>query len=155
MALLLPLPLVVMLLAQAPGRARPPPPRGLDAVHAAFVQGDLPRASEAARVCARREPKVCRPVLKSLGQYVPLAKAVDRLSAVQARQLLELDRQISPDARCPITLKAIEKFVSSPLDLARHHAQQGNAASARVIAQQVLDVDPANQEAQALVAPGP
>jgi hypothetical protein len=116
----------------------------------AFVAGDLARANEAAKACARKEPKVCRPLLKALGQYGPLAKAVDKLSPAQARQLLGLDRQLSPEGPGAITAKAIEHFVTSPMELARHHAASGNPAGARIIALQVLQIDPANTEAQAL-----
>ena len=144
---------VLLVVAQAPGRGKAPAPRGPAAVRAAFVQGDLPRATELARACARREPAVCRPLLTRLGQYAPLARAVDRLTLPEARRFLEMDRAISPGAPGALTAKAIEKFVTAPLELARHHAQEGNDASARVIARQVLEVDPQNAEAQALGAP--
>jgi hypothetical protein len=139
------------LLAQAPG----PTPRSLEAMRAAFVQGDLAKAAEAGKACARKEPRRCRPLVKALGQYLPLARAVDKLSPAQARVFLALDRQLSPGTPGAVTRKAIEKFVTSPLDLARHHGQQGNPASARVIARQVLEVDPANPEALALAAETP
>jgi hypothetical protein len=142
---------VAMILSQS-GAARGPAPKGVEAVQQAFVLGELARATEAARACARKEPRVCKPLVRSLGQYAPLAKLGDKLTAVQARQLLDLDRQISPRVTGAISKRAIEKFVTAPLDLARHHAQQGNAASARVIAQQVLEVDPLNPEARALAA---
>ncbi len=145
--------LLLLALGQAPAHGKAPALKGAAAVRAAFVQGDLRAASEAASRCVRREPAVCRPLQRQLAQYAPLAKAVDRLTPAEARRLLELDRALSPGAPGAITAKAIEKFVTSPLGLARHHAQEGNAASARVIARQVLDVDPANPEAQALAAP--
>ena len=145
--------LLVVVMSQAPARGKAPVLKGPEGARTAFVQGDLARATEVARGCLRREPVVCRPLLKSLGQYAPLAKAVDRLTPPQARRFLDLDRAISPGAPGALTGKAIERFVTSPLSLARHHAQEGNTASARVIARQVLDVDPGNTEALALAGP--
>jgi hypothetical protein len=141
----------LVVLSQDPTSAQAPP-QGVAAVRAAFVQGVLNTASEAARACVLTQPKVCQPVLRSLEQYLALAKSLNVLTPLQAQQLLSLDRELSPGTPGEVTRRVIEKFVSAPLDLARYHAQRGNPESARVIAEQVLEADPTNPEALALAA---
>jgi hypothetical protein len=136
-------------LSNTPPAAKPPL-KGVEAVRAAFVHVGVASATEAARSCLPTQPKVCGPLLKSLEQYSMLAKGFSEMTSPQAQQLLQLDREISPQAPGEFTQRVIERFVSAPLELARFHVQNGNVAGARVIAQQVLEADPANPEARQL-----
>jgi tetratricopeptide (TPR) repeat protein len=139
--------------ANPPPKPKPPPPS--ETAKLFFLAGDLAKAQEWARQGARRDPKVCKPLLKKLAEYAFLAGKIDEMNPAQAKQFLDLDRSISPEKPGKLTERAIERFVTKPLEIATHHARSGNPDSARVIATQVLAVDPSNAEAQALVAPTP
>jgi hypothetical protein len=129
------------------------PMQGALAVRAAYVHVGLGTALETARACAFTQPGECKPLLKNLEAYSTLAKSVGELSPPQVQQLLQLDREISPDAPGEITQRVVERYVSAPLELARYHLQAGNADGARIIALQVLEADPSNREAQRLASP--
>jgi hypothetical protein len=140
----------MLVLSQDPASTRPV--QGPEAVRAAFVQGVLNTASEAARACVATEPKVCQPMLKSLAQYTALAKSLGTLTVVQAQLLLDLDRELSPGMPGEVTRRVLDRFVVAPLQLAHYHEQNGNLEGAKVIALQVLEADPGNSEAKRLVA---
>ncbi len=127
----------------------------VEAVRIAFVRVGWASATEAARACVQMQPRVCGPLLNRLEQYGSLPRTVGLLTTAQVQQLIQLDRQISPEQPGEFTRRVIERFVSAPLELARYHLEAGNSDSARLIAQQVLEVDPESQEARALLDRAP
>lgn len=141
--------LTVLVLQGSPQKAKAPSPA--EKARSSFVAGNLAKAQEWARQAAKRDPKSHKTLVKQLADYAGLVSKADTLSPQEARELLELDHSISPDQRGKLTERAFERFVTSPLELATLHAQQGHADSARVLAKQVLDVDPSNTVALALV----
>jgi hypothetical protein len=139
---------MLVLAAAPPPKGRAPPASETAKLY--FLAGDLAKAQEWARQGIRREPKLCRPLVKRLAEYAWLAGKSDDLDVKQARQVLELDRAISPSKPGKLTERVIERFITRPMEIADLHAQQGHSDSARVIARQVLEVDPSNARARAL-----
>lgn len=151
--------LVLVLATQVPpvprGDVKKPGPPASETAKLYFLAGDIAKAQEWARSGMKKEPKVCKPMLQALAEYAFLANHVDELTPEQARQFIELDRKISPQAQAKLTLKVIDRYVEKPLSIAEARASGGDAKSAVAIAETVLSIDPANARALALKKPAP
>ncbi|MDP1821867.1 MAG: hypothetical protein Q8L48_01430 [Archangium sp.] len=155
--------LALALLVMQAGPPAPPPKQGAkpkvdpgptayDTAKLFFLAGDLATAQEWVRRGLKREPKTCGPLNKLLAEYNFLANHIDEFTPDQAREFLELDRQISPAVRGKVTEKAWARFVAKPLELAQDQAKGGGGPRALQLLEQVLYVDPKNAEALALKA---
>lgn len=142
-----------VLVSQAPPAPPVKAPPFAETAKLFFLAGDLAKAQDWARQGLKREPRACRPLLTALAEYAYLVGRADELDPSQARQLLDLDRAISPGTPGRLTQPVLERFVLRPLQLATQHAKSGHDDSAQAIARQVLTVAPANLEAQALATP--
>jgi hypothetical protein len=139
----------------------PPAPPGADAkalptasatARLHFLTGDVSTAIDWANRGLKKEPKVCKAMAKDLAEYGYLVGKYDELTLDEARQVLELDRRISPDEPGRLSKPVIERFVRGPMMRARAWARQGAAGQAVAFVGDVLKVDPSNVEAKALRA---
>jgi hypothetical protein len=117
-----------------------------------FLAGDIPTSREWCARGLKKEPKTCGPFLKALAEYAFLVGKFEPLTLDEARQVLELDRVLSPKARGKLTTPVFERFVAGPMARARGWAEQGAAAEAVVFVDDALKVDPGNADAKALRA---
>lgn len=130
----------------------PPPgsgPTAYDTAKLFFLAGDLATAQEWARRGLKREPKTCGPLNALLAEYNSMANHIDEFTPQEAKTFLDLDRKISPTVRGKITEKAFTRYVVKPLELARSNAP-GDLQRALQLIDQVLFVDPKNEDALAL-----
>lgn len=125
-------------------------PTALETARLYFIAGNLSGAEEWGQRGMKKEAKACRPLLKALAEYAFLMSRVDRLTLDEARQVLELDRAISPKAVGKLTVPIVERFVQGPLARAQLWASQGAAGEAVRFVEDALRVDPKNVEALAL-----
>ncbi|MEW5742815.1 MAG: hypothetical protein AB1938_28115 [Myxococcota bacterium] len=146
--------LVSLALFQAPPQKAPPAPSRSETAKLFFLAGDLSKAQEIARsgATSKTDGKRCQALLKLLAEYAFLANHIDEFTPEKARQFLELDAKIAPDARGKLTEKAIERYVTKPLAIARLRAEAGDRDGARKLAQDILQVDPRHAETKAFLA---
>lgn len=151
--------LLVALLSLAVTQAPPLPPglegskvapTALETARLYFLAGDVANAKGWAQRGLKKEAKTCKPLLRDLAEYAYLIGKYDELTLDEARQVLELDRRISPKARGKLTVRIEERFVTGPLKRARDWAVQGAAAEAVAFVDDVLKVEPGHAEAKAL-----
>ena len=133
--------------AKLPGKG----PTAYDSAKLYFLAGDLAKAQDWARRGLKREPKTCGPLNAALAEYNFLANHIDDFTPEQARAFLELDRKISPTVRGRVTERAFERWVKKPLSLAEARGQ-GDLAGSLGLIDQVLTIDPKNEEALRLRA---
>ncbi len=134
--------------AGKPGTSAPPPS---ETARLYFLAGDLAKAQEWARSCRAKAP-ACAALLPLLADYAFQAGHVDEFDPARARAFLQLDRKISRDVPGKLTRPVIDRFITHPLELAKAQRKAGSRDAAARIARQVLDVDPTNDEALALIA---
>jgi tetratricopeptide (TPR) repeat protein len=142
--------LVLALSVLTQGRPGSSAPKASETARLYFLAGDLAKAQEWARSGRAKDP-ACGPLLKLLADYAFDVGHADGFDPPSARAFLRLDRQISPTVPGKLTRPVIDRFITHPLALAQAHQKAGSAESAARIAAQVLDVDPTNAEALALV----
>lgn len=142
---------LTVLIAAAPPEKAPPKvtPPASETAKVYFLAGDLARAQEWAQRGLKREPKTCVPLNRWLAEYASMVSHLDEFTPEQAKRFLEFDRQISPTVRGKLTLKAVQRYVTFPIGIARARAA-GDRASALTLLDQVLYVDPTSAEAMAL-----
>ncbi|MBL8918278.1 MAG: hypothetical protein JNJ54_05420 [Myxococcaceae bacterium] len=148
--------LLGLLVTQAPPPTAGGPgalaPTAIETARLYFIAGDLVTAREWLQRGQKKEAKVCRPALKSLAEYAFLLGKSEELTLDEARQVVELDKRISPKEPGKLTRKVIDRFVVGPLKRAEAWAMQGAAGEAVRFVDDALKVDPANPEAKALRA---
>jgi len=115
-----------------------------------FIAGNLPSAREWGQRGLKKEAKACKPLLKDLAEYSFLLSKYEALTLDEAKQMLILDRRISPKAIGKLTSPVIERYVTGPMARARLWAEQGAAAEAVKFVDDALLVDPANADARTL-----
>lgn len=148
---------LALLVTQAPPPMPGGPPQmlGPTAIETArlyFLAGDLSTAREWGKRGLKKEGKVCKPFLKDLAEYAFLAGKFEELTLDEARQVLALDRRLSPKEPGRLTKPVQERFVRGPMKRAEAWASQGAALEAVRFVDDVLKVDPGNVEAKALRA---
>jgi len=128
----------------------PPTPREMATLF--FLAGDLKRAIDAAMRCVQLEGrKKCEPVYRALVEYEALIPKNDQLTIAEAKSYLEWDRLVSPKEPGKLTRPVLERYVTAPLEAARIALQAGEKAQAKAAVERVLQVDPKNAEAKALL----
>ncbi len=136
-----------------PAQAPKGPPPHLETARLYFVAGDLRRAGEFIDRCLQSpEKKKCLPIKRALAEYSYLASQRDSLTAAQARQVLEFDRQISPQKVGKLTQVVSEQWVGRPTRIAQSRFEAGQLTAARASLDEALAVDPLNVEALAVKA---
>ncbi|MCC6334003.1 MAG: hypothetical protein IT380_08450 [Myxococcales bacterium] len=145
--------LLFLALSQAAPQKAPPGPSRSETAKLFFLTGDLAKAQEIARAGAssKADGKKCQALVKLLAEYAFLAGRIDDFTPEQARQFLELDAKITPDARGKLTKQALERFVDRPLSIAKLRAEAGDREGARGIAQDILKVAPKHPETLAFL----
>jgi tetratricopeptide (TPR) repeat protein len=141
----------------------PPLPAGLPGVDAKkpqmkasetaklyYLAGDLSTAREWCERGLKKEGPVCKPFLKHLAEYAFLLGKFEPLTLGEAKQVIELDRRLSPAAAGKLTKPVQERFVLGPLARARAWAIQGAPGEAIRFVDEALQVDPTNADAKAL-----
>jgi hypothetical protein len=149
--------MLAMLVTQVPpppqaGGAATPAPTAVESARLYFLAGDLSTAREWAQRGLKKEAKVCKPLLKDLAEYAFLMGKSGELTIDEARQVLVLDKRISPKEPGKLTKKVSERFVVGPMKRAEAWAAQGAAGDAVRFVDDALAVDPSNAEAKALRA---
>lgn len=148
--------LLVIVVSQAPPPPAPPgalsAPTAIETARLYFLAGDLSTAREWGQRGLKREAKACKPMLKDLAEYAFLMGKSEELTLDEARQVLVLDKRISPKEPGKLTKKVIERFVVGPMKRAEAWAMQGAAGEAVRFVDDALKVDPSNVEAKALRA---
>lgn len=135
--------LVVALLSGTPAKKPVDAPHPSETAKLFFLTGDIAKAQEIARLCLRKEPKKCGPLNRWIAEYAFLVRDIDALTPEQARELIELDAKIAPDARGKLTQKVVERFVTIPLERAKTLAPVDRKGAAQVV-ERVLFVEPKN-----------
>ena len=125
-------------------------PTAIETARLYFIAGNLPSAREWGRRGLKREAKACKPLLKDLAEYAFLLSKYEALTLEEAKQMVMLDRRISPKAVGKLTAPVVERYVTGPMARARSWAEQGAAGEAVKFVDEVLLVDPANADAKAL-----
>jgi hypothetical protein len=151
------LPLLI-LLAGAPAPAPVPDadggfgPTPREMAQLFFLAGDLRRAVEAGRRCVQLEKKKkCEPFYRALVEYEALISRNEELTLAEAKSYLEWDRLISPKEPGKLTKPVMRRYIEDPLAGARVAIQAGDTKSAKAAAERVLQVDPKNADAKALL----
>lgn len=140
--------LALALLAAAPPKKGP---KASEMAHLYFLAGDLTHAVESAKKCNELEGGKCKAMFKALAEYQYLASRTERLTPAEAKQFIAYDRAISKTVPAKLTEKVIERFVKEPLDLAARAAAAGDREQAQGLAKAVLEVDPTNADAKAML----
>lgn len=145
--------LLGLLMTQAP----PPAggalaPTAIETARLYFLAGDLVTARDWLQRGLKKEAKVCKPALKNLAEYAFLMGKSEELTLDEARQVVELDKRLSPKEPGKLTKKVSERFVLGPMKRAEAWAAQGAAGEAVRFVDDALKVDPSNAEAKALKA---
>ncbi|MBX7099155.1 MAG: hypothetical protein K1X89_15700 [Myxococcaceae bacterium] len=140
--------LALLLLAAAPPKKGPKPS---EMAHLYFLAGDLPHAVESAKKCNELEGGKCKAMFKALAEYQFLASRAERLTPAEAKQFIAYDREISKTVPAKLTERVIARYVTEPLDLANRAAAAGDREQALGLAKAVLDVDPTNADARAML----
>ncbi len=135
----------------AKGKVARKGPTAYDTALLYFLAGDLPKAQDWAKRGLEREKARCLPLHQHLAEYAYLFGA-DELTRDQARELVALDRKISPTVPSKLTEKVLGAHVTQPLQLAQARATAGDARGAKALAERALFVDPQSAEAKALLA---
>jgi hypothetical protein len=148
---------LAVLLSQAPPALPGPgdskrPPKASESARLYFLAGDLAAAREWCERGLKKERAVCKPFLEHLASYAYLVGRYAPLTPDEAREVLVLDRKLSPSAPGRLTTPVLERFVLGPLTRARLWAEQGAAGEAVTFVEAALRVDPSNAEARALRA---
>ncbi|MBK7863988.1 MAG: hypothetical protein IPJ65_36360 [Archangiaceae bacterium] len=144
---------LLLLAAPAPGLADAgPAPTPRELAQLFFLAGDLRRAVDAGRRCMQLEGrKKCEPFYRALVEYQALIPKNDQLTLAEAKAYLEWDRFVSPQQPGKLTEPVLSRYVEEPLSTARAAWQGGDEKSARKLAERVLEVDPKNADAKALL----
>lgn len=147
--------LVAVLVTQAPplppGGKQQIAPTALETARLYFLAGDLTTSREWCERGLKREAKVCKPLLKDLAEYKFLLAKFEALTLEEAKQVIALDRRISPKEQGKLTKPIFERYVNGPMARAKLWAEQGAAAEAVRFVEEALKVDPANADARALL----
>lgn len=124
-------------------------PEGVDPATVTFVfrAGDLPRARDIALKCRKFAPKVCGKMFRGLVDYQFLIPRSDALSLAEAKQLIALDRMLSPEEPGRLTLPILAQYVTFPLAQATEALKGQNVSLALSFVDRVLSVDPKNVRA--------
>lgn len=146
---------LALLVTQAP----PLPPGGkqliaptaIETARLYFLAGDLSTSREWCERGLKREAKVCKPLLKDLAEYKFLMSKFEELTLDEAKQVIVLDRRISPKEPGKLTRPIVERYVNGPMTRAKLWAEQGAAAEAVRFVEDALKVDPTNADARALL----
>ncbi|MBL8935243.1 MAG: hypothetical protein JNM69_11870 [Archangium sp.] len=146
---------LALLVTQAP----PLPPGGkqliaptaIETARLYFLAGDLSTSREWCERGLKREAKVCKPLLKDLAEYKFLMSKFEELTLDEAKQVIALDRRISPKEPGKLTRPIVERYVNGPMTRAKLWAEQGAAAEAVRFVEDALKVDPTNADARALL----
>ena len=148
--------ILAVVVTQAP--PLPPPgvkqmigPTAIETARLYFLAGDLTNSREWCERGLKREAKVCKPLLKDLAEYKFLMSKFEALTLDEAKQVIALDRRISPKDQGKLTKPIFERYVNGPLARAKLWAEQGAAAEAVRFVEDALKVDPANADARALL----
>ena len=143
-------PVVLALLCQAPDAGKAPSPREMAQLF--FLAGDLRRAVDAGRRCVELEgKKKCGDFYRALVEYQALIPRNTELTPAEAKAYLEWDHAISPGAEGKLTASVRQRYVTDPLEHAKRAKDEGDLARAKALAKAVLDVEPKNAEAVALL----
>ena len=135
-------------LAQPVQPDRDPP----DLARVYFRMGDVSRAITVVRSCAKTHPKQCKKLKIALVEYQSLATRFTPLTQSAVKALLAWDAQISPGEPSRMTKPVLERWVVAPLREAGMANAANNPKRARELVQAVLDVQPSNVEAKAMLA---
>ena len=142
--------IVALALLAAPAN-KPKGPKPSELAHLQFLGGDLGHAVESARQCNRVEQGKCNAMFKALAEYQYLASRSDRFTPAEAKSFVALDRVISKTVPGKLTEPVLRQFITEPLQLAAAAVRSGDRAQAEALVKGVLEVDPANAEAKALL----
>ncbi len=141
----------LLLLAAAPD-AGLPMPSARELAQSFFVAGDLKRAVDAGRQCLVIEGHDrCEPFYRALVEYKGRVPDNEHLTPAEAREYLEWDHVVSPNARGKLTEGVYRRFVTDPLEATQRLHVQGESAKALEMAQHVLEVEPHNDVALKLI----
>jgi hypothetical protein len=127
-------------------------PTAIETARLYFIAGELRGSREWCERGLKRESKACKPFLRTLAEYQFLIAKFDELTLAEARQVIELDRVLSPKEPARLTKPIIERFVTGPMNRAKAWASQGAAGEAVKFVDDALTVDPKNAEAKGLRA---
>lgn len=131
----------------------PPSPPPSDMAILYFLAGDLRRAVDTARGGLKgNDAKKCKVLFPMLVEYEFLIPKREEFTLEQARQFLEYDKKISPQAQSKLTLQVVKRYVDLPLQTARTAQKGGDLARARKFVGDALAVDPASKDALELQA---
>jgi len=134
----------------APGTRGAKTPPASETARLYFLAGDPAKAMEWCRKGLKKEPKVCRAMLKALAEYEFLASHRDTFTVEQARDFVRWDRAIAPGAWSKLTEPTLERFVHGPVLLARRVWAAGDLAQAKKLVAGALTVEPKDPQALAL-----
>lgn len=136
-------------LSAAPPAKLPEKPSQVALIY--FQQGDVTKAINTLREGLKREPKLARQMMLWLVDYGQLVRRSEALTPAQLKELIELDRRISPKKPGKLTEPFIERHLVEPLKVAALRAQAGDREGAAEIAKQVLLLDSTNADAKTLL----
>lgn len=139
-------------LAQDPMAARALAPTAIETARLYYLAGDLRSSREWCERGLKKERKRCQPFLRSLAEYEFLMGKYDELSLAEAATVVQLDRGLSPGEPGKLTKPVLERYVRGPMMRARDWAAQGASGEAVRFVDDVLKVDPKNDEAKQLRA---
>ncbi|MBX7113941.1 MAG: hypothetical protein K1X64_06350 [Myxococcaceae bacterium] len=131
----------------APPTDRDPP----DLARVYFRMGDVARAITVVRSCAKTHPKQCKKLKMALVEYQALATRFSPLTQSDVKALLAWDAQISPGEPSRMTKPVLERWVVVPLREAGLANAASNPRRALELVEAVLDEQPGNAEAQAML----
>ena len=143
--------LCLLLLTAAPAE-KPKAPPASDMAILYFMAGDLRRAVDTARLGMKTDAVKCKALYPLLVEYEFLVPKRDTLSVAEAKDFIAWDRQISPKASGKLTGSVIKRYIEAPLHYARTAHEGGEAAKAKKLLDDVLEIDPKNADALALKA---
>ncbi len=148
---------LLFILAAAPAKpdagVDPGPQTPREMAQLFFLAGDLKRAIDAASRCIQLEGrKKCEPMYRALVEYEALIHKNDQLTPAEAKAYLEWDRLVSPKEPGKLTKPVVARYVTQPLEAARIAYQAGDKKGAKAAVERVLQIDPKNGEAKALLA---
>jgi hypothetical protein len=146
-------PLLALLLLGTPiagphGPKEGPKPSELGKLY--FIAGDLLRAHEALEAGHGKDP-ACEPMIKQLADYQLLVTKADKLTPAEAKQLIALDRALSPLAVGKMTRPVHDRFVTLPLLKAKARLDANLPNDALPFALAAHDADPNDPDALAVL----
>ena len=142
----------LMLLCAAPPADRPKAPPASDMAILFFLAGDLRRAVDTCRLGMKTDPVKCKALYPMLVEYEFLVPRRESLTVAEAKAFVAWDRKISPAAPGKLTGAVMKRFVETPLHFARLAHASGEAAKAKRLLGEALEVDPLHADALALKA---